>query len=207
MMLMATQRFDDSIAAFDRAIALEPRTSLYQAKRAGVMAASGRTAEAETELRAVTRRFPQSGLAHRELGYVQVARGRLDDGVASLRRAAQLTGAEEESADLGWGLARAGQRAAAEAIVARLVAAATNEFVSPLDLATVYAGLDRRGDAFHWLERAFEIHDPGLVYLATSPAFGPIRDDPRFAALVDRVGLGRPTIDGGSAAERKDERR
>ena len=207
MMLMATRRFDESIAAFDHALAIEPGTSLFHAKRAGVLAAAGRLEEAEAALRRVVERFPQSGLAHREEGYVLIERGRLADGVASLRRAAQLTGGEEENADLGWGLARAGEQAAAEAIAARLVAAEQEEFVSPLDLATVYAGLNRRDDAFHWLERAAEIHDPGLVYLATAPAYAPIRDDPRFTTLVDRIGLVKATIDDVSAAERKDEPR
>jgi tetratricopeptide (TPR) repeat protein len=206
MMLMATQRFDESIAAFDRAIALEPQTSLYQAKRAGVLAVAGRTAEAERELRRVIERFAQSGLAHRELGYVLIDAGRADDGLASLRRAAQLTGGEEENADLGWGLARAGRRAEAEAIAARLAAAAASDFVSPLDLATVYAGLDRLDDAFRWLDRAVAIHDPALVYLATSPAFAPLRQDPRFATVLDQVGLA-PAASGGGGAGVEDERR
>ena len=206
MMLMATRRFDESVAAFDRALAIEPGTSLFHAKRAGVLASAGRLEQAESDLRRVVERFPHSGLAHRELGYVQIERGRAADGVASLRRAAQLTGGEEENPDLGWGLARAGERAAAEAIAVRLVAAEKEEFVSPLDLVTVYAGLDRRDDAFHWLERAVDIHDPGLVYLSTAPAYAPIRDDPRFKVLVDRIGLGDETDDA-SAAERKDERR
>jgi tetratricopeptide (TPR) repeat protein len=207
MMLMATRRFDESIAAFDRAIAVEPETSLFHAKRAGVLAVAGRLDEAEADLRRVVERFPRSGLAHRELGYVLIERGRVAEGVTSLRRAAQLTGGEEENADLGWGLARAGERPAAEAIAARLVAAEKEEFVSPLDLATVYAGLDRRDDAFEWLARAIEIHDPGLVYLATAPAWVPIREDPRFTGLVERIGLAGRAIDTDSTAERKDERR
>jgi tetratricopeptide (TPR) repeat protein len=208
MMLMATRRFDESIAAFDRAVALEPQTSLYQAKRAGVLAAAGRAAEAERDLRRAAGRFPQSGLAHRELGYLLIERGRLDQGLASLRRAAELTGGEADNADLGWGLARAGRSGAAEAIVARLLESSEKEFVSPLDLATVYAGLDRRDEAFQWLARAVEIHDPGLVYLATAPAYGPIRDDPRFLALIEKMGLaGRAAARDVSAAQRKDERR
>ena len=118
MMLMATSRFDASIEAFDHALTLEPTSSLFHAKRAGVVAAAGRAADAERDLRRVVERFPQSSLAHRELGYLLIDEGRIEEGLASLRRSAELLGGEDENADLGWGLARAGRRGEAKAIAA-----------------------------------------------------------------------------------------
>ena len=144
MMLMATSRFDASIEAFDHAVTLEPTSSLFHAKRAGVVAAAGRIADAERDLRRVVERFPQSSLAHRELGYLLIGEGRVEEGLASLRRAAELLGGEDESADLAWGLARAGRRGEAKAIAARLARPSRGEYVSPLDVAVVYAGLERR---------------------------------------------------------------
>jgi hypothetical protein len=78
----------------------------------------------------------------------------------------------------------------------RSTGAAPAGYVSPLDPAIVYAGLERRDDAFAWLERALEAHDPGLVYLGIAPAFATLHQDPRFAALLRKVGL---------ASERKSE--
>jgi tetratricopeptide (TPR) repeat protein len=189
MMLMATSRFDASIEAFDHAVTLEPTSSLFHAKRAGVVAAAGRVADAERDLRRVVDRFPQSSLGHRELGYLLIGEGRIEEGLASLRRAAVLAGAEDESADLAWGLARAGHRREAKKIAARLAEPPGGEYVSPLDVAVAYAGLERRDQAFRWLDRAFEIRDPGLVYLATAPAFATLRSDPRFTALLRKIRL------------------
>jgi tetratricopeptide (TPR) repeat protein len=200
MMLMATSRFDAAIEAFDHAITLEPGSSLFHAKRAGLLAAAGRAADAERDLRRAVERFPQSSLAHRELGYLLIEQGHPDQGVASLRRSAELLDEVDESADLAWGLARTGARDRAEAIASRLVERSRREFVSPLDLVVVFAGLDRRDEAFAWLDRAFEIHDPGLVYLATAPSYAPLRDDPRFVARLREMRLG-PDTPGGDGGE------
>ncbi|MDH3645169.1 MAG: FlgO family outer membrane protein [Gammaproteobacteria bacterium] len=49
-----------------------------------------------------------------------------------------------------------------------------------------------RGDldrAFEALERGFAIRDPGLVLIQAHTAFEPLRDDPRYDALLKRMGL------------------
>jgi serine/threonine-protein kinase len=197
MMLMATSRFDASIEAFDHAVTLEPTSSLFHAKRAGVVAAAGRAADAERDLRRTVERFPHSSLAHRELGYLLIEKGSVNEGLASLRRAAELLDDADENADLAWGLARAGRRREAKSIASRLAHPGRDEYVSPLDVAVAFAGLERHHDAFRWLDRAFAIRDPGLVYLATAPGFAPLRDDPRFTALLRKMRL-RPEPPSGS---------
>jgi tetratricopeptide (TPR) repeat protein len=201
MLLMATSRYDASVEAFDQALTLEPASSLFHAKRAGVLAAAGRAADAERDLRRTVERFPQSSLAHRELGYLLIEQGRAAEGLAALRRSAELLDGVEENADYAWGLARTGERGRATAIASRLVERSRTEFVSPLDLVVVYAGLDRDDEAFAWLDRAFAIHDPGLVYLATAPSYAPLRDDPRFSARLRELRLRPDPPSGGAAVE------
>ena len=188
MLLYATRRFEESLAAYDRALALEPGSSLFRAKRAAVLAAAGRAAGAERELRSAIERFPESALPRRELGYLLVGDGRGEEGVAMLRSAAELSGALATNADLAWGFARTGRRSEAEAILASIERESRR--VAPwLDLALVSAGLEWRDEAFGWLGEALGARDPGLVYLATAPGWEPLRDDSRFAALLGRVGL------------------
>lgn len=43
--------------------------------------------------------------------------------------------------------------------------------------------------AFECLERAFQTRSAGLIYLHIDPGYKPLRDDPRFANLVSRIGL------------------
>ena len=57
-------------------------------------------------------------------------------------------------------------------------------------LAQFYAYLGEADLAFEWLERGYEERDSHLSSVFnTNPAFDPIRDDPRFAALAERVGI------------------
>lgn len=46
--------------------------------------------------------------------------------------------------------------------------------------------------AFAWLERAVEAGEPWLVFLWVDPRFEPLRGDPRFGEVAQRVGIGRP---------------
>jgi tetratricopeptide (TPR) repeat protein len=188
MMLYATSRFAESLQAYDRALELAPDSSLFQSKRAVVLAALGRRGDAERELRATLARFPGAAMPRRDLGYLLFADGRAEEGLVMLVWAAELSGGVSTDADLGWGFGRTQRRIEAEGILSHLERASTRS-VHALDIALVNAGLERRDPAFRWLEDALSSRDPGLVYLATAPGWEPLRDDGRFEALLDRVGL------------------
>ena len=55
--------------------------------------------------------------------------------------------------------------------------------------AQAYAGLGDMESTFQWLERAWEQREPGLPAIAVDPKFDRVRDDPRFAELINRIGL------------------
>ena len=57
------------------------------------------------------------------------------------------------------------------------------------NLARYYAALGERDKAFEWLERLYEAHDYWAVTAKVDPAWDPLRSDPRFAALLRRMGL------------------
>jgi hypothetical protein len=58
-----------------------------------------------------------------------------------------------------------------------------------VDIASIYASLGDTDNAIAWLDRALQQRASTLGFLAQNPAFDGLHDDPRFAALVDRVGL------------------
>ena len=49
--------------------------------------------------------------------------------------------------------------------------------------------------AFEWLEKAAEARDPLLCYLKVGPIYDPIRNDPRYACLLHRIGLAKEEFD------------
>jgi hypothetical protein len=51
----------------------------------------------------------------------------------------------------------------------------------------IYGGLGELDQAFEWLDRAYEEQDWFLVWLEVDPMYDPLRGDPRFATLLDRM--------------------
>jgi hypothetical protein len=60
---------------------------------------------------------------------------------------------------------------------------------APHHLAIIYAALGDKEQAFAALDECFRRRNPFLRELKVDPAFDSLRDDPRFAAMVRRVGL------------------
>ena len=62
-------------------------------------------------------------------------------------------------------------------------------YAPPFGIASLYARLDQKEEAFAWLEIGFEERTYQMTQLNVRPEFDSIRGDPRFVSLVRRVGL------------------
>ncbi len=74
-------------------------------------------------------------------------------------------------------------------ILDELTELSKHQYVSPYDIAAVYAALGEKDQAFERLQTAYETRDVGLRYLKVDPAVDNLRDDPRFDDLLRRIGL------------------
>jgi len=63
------------------------------------------------------------------------------------------------------------------------------DYFSPYNIAMIYASMGQKEQVFKWLERAYEEHDCWIIVLKVDPRFDNLRSDPRFAALVKKIGL------------------
>ena len=62
---------------------------------------------------------------------------------------------------------------------------------SALSLAHIAARLGDRERAFKWLQQSYDERDPWLLNVRVDPGFDNLHSDPRFEALVRRIGLVR----------------
>ena len=90
---------------------------------------------------------------------------------------------------LGHLYAVSGQQAAARKIISQLQEMSKDKYVPSLYVAMVYTGLGDMDQAFYWLDKAYAERCEYLVYLPTEPVADPLRSDPRFPALLQRLGL------------------
>src|SRR6185436_14129161 len=92
-------------------------------------------------------------------------------------------------ADLAWIYAMQGRTTDAHVYLEKLLALQEESYVSPYSVAMVHIGLGDYDRAFEWLEKAYEERSAWLTWMKTGPGFNPVRNDPRFADLIKRVGI------------------
>ncbi len=89
---------------------------------------------------------------------------------------------------LGWVYGIAGRREEAEQILEELMSKPDGAYIRPMGIVQVQVGLGQIEAAFVWLDRAVTVGDPLTAQLFL-PYLDPLRDDPRFQQIRERVGL------------------
>ena len=149
---------------------------------ARILIAGGRYDEAEAALRKAIELQPAAARLHAYLTTLDVIRG---NAVAALQDAQLEPKGFWRDYALALALQIQNDRGAADAALQKLIN--ENAVSGPFQIATVY-GLRKEPDKmFDWLERAYTEHDPGLTQLLGTPFILNYRDDPRFAALCQKL--------------------
>jgi serine/threonine-protein kinase len=189
--LAAVGRLDESVAEARRAHELDPLSVMLDATVGHALYRAGRVEEAETQLRGVLAVDSSFILANSTLGMVHLIQGRAGDALPLLERAVDpRVRYSLDLALLGYGYSKAERRREAEALRQELLERRSRGYVSPVSIALLAAGLGDTAEAFVWLGRGVEAHDPVLNYgFASQPLFEPLRRDPRGAAILRRMGL------------------
>lgn len=66
---------------------------------------------------------------------------------------------------------------------------AAKQYVSPTDFADAYALLGRKEETIRYLEESYQKHAPYLVFLQSDPTLDFLHSDPRYRAIVNKMGL------------------
>ncbi len=90
---------------------------------------------------------------------------------------------------LGWVYAVAGRRADALKIAKAMEELSSRSYVDFYQLATIYAGLGAKDEAFRLLEKGYQQRSAGMRYLLIDPFWDNVRSDPRYTDLLRRAGL------------------
>ena len=71
----------------------------------------------------------------------------------------------------------------------RLQGKSKTSYVSPVDLALLYAQLGDREKTLSFLEQGFREHSPLLLWIQLDPAYDFLHADERYRSIIKRVGL------------------
>jgi TolB-like protein/Tfp pilus assembly protein PilF len=175
-------RFDEAIALQKRVLEADPLSTSAMYTLGFRYLAAGRNAEAEAALRKLLASNPDDADAHALLGEAHLLQGRAgaalaeyEKGNASARLAGRALVEHARKND-----------AASKAALRELETKYADKAKAIAEVHAYRGGLD---EAFRWLDRAYERRDSQLVYLKPSPLLRPLHDDPRWAALLQKIGL------------------
>jgi tetratricopeptide (TPR) repeat protein len=128
-------------------------------------------------------------------GWAYLAQGKYGDAIGELNHAVRISGSSPFAlADLAHAHAVAGHEDQARLMLAELIEKReARRYMSPMLIAQIHCGLGEIDATFEWLEQAFSDREHWLVFLGQDPRFDPLKDDPRFAKLLERIDRGGPT--------------
>jgi adenylate cyclase len=132
---------------------------------------------------------PNFAYAHNVLGSVYLQKPTLGDAIAEFQRAVALGGGSpQDIAHLGIAYAAAGKRSEASKILGDLQELSKRRYISPVWRALILASMgEKKDEALEALERGYEDRYERMHLLKVDPVFNPLRSDPRFQALLDKM--------------------
>jgi tetratricopeptide (TPR) repeat protein len=185
-------RFEQALEELNATRELDPLSQSAGFWRGAFYYFSGDLENAAAELKELQNVDPNYTLGIGLLGAVYREKGMSDDYVDHWLRASSLEGgdlSEHEIASLSKTYASHGLKSYEIAYAELLQQRLSRKYVSPVFIAMHYAVADEKEKALLWLDKAFAERSSWLVELRVDPVWKNLRSDPRFEALVQRVGF------------------
>ena len=193
--LMAMGRMDESAAESKRALDLDPVNDNLTDCLCWHSFAARQYDNSIQMARTLLERVPDDTWEMAILGWDYQQKGMHEQAIAEFKKAVELTDKNSPDfspfylAGLAHSYALAGRRSDAEQVLQGLLKRARKSYVSPFDIALIYAALGEKDTAFAWMEKAVAERSTWLVYSKWEPRLDPLRSDPRFQDLLRRIGL------------------
>jgi serine/threonine protein kinase/tetratricopeptide (TPR) repeat protein len=181
-------RNDEALVEVNRAMQLNPVGPTEIQQVAMVHFVGRRYDDAIVTARRATEIDASYAFGWHRLGTASAEKGMHDQAIAALEKAVNLApDAQNFKGMLGRAYALSGRRADARRVLEELLNLRQRDYVGPLQIATIYTGLGEKEEALRWLEEAYRGRDANLVLLKVFPIWDPLRSDPRFQDLLQRL--------------------
>ena len=180
-------RPDEAMVQIERALELDPFNAKIQAFYGFDLLFLRQYDDAIEQFQNTLKTVPNHPLAHSGLLDAFYAKRMYEEALAEVRFFAE--GDREYEDALARGYKEGGFPGAMNLSAELLAVRSRTTYVSPSDIAILYAYAGKYDQAFEWLERGFEEHDPNMPYINLTPAFEPLCNDSRFKDLLRRMNL------------------
>lgn len=188
--LLDLGEFDRAATVLHDALAIDPLSAPITMTLGRVFVNARQPERAQAALLTAIELNPALSFAHLQLGHAYLQQGNGSQALVEFRTAAALSGVSD-SAQLAYAYAVSNRRGDALTVLRQLLASAPRRYLPPFSIAMAYTGLGLRDSAFRWLDRGVAERAAYMDMVGVIPAFDPLRTDPRFTALLQRMNLGR----------------
>jgi TolB-like protein/DNA-binding winged helix-turn-helix (wHTH) protein/Flp pilus assembly protein TadD len=195
-LLTALGRFDEAVAECRKALDLDPLSPNVGHYLGRIYYFARRYDEAVRQLQKVLALDPNDYWSNLFLSVVYGKMGRAEEAQHYSERAATIGGMKPEGITALREAYRRGGRAAALRKGLELLHPETEGPIGSSATALTWAQIGDREKTLAWLEKAFASHTRDLVYVDVEPGYDFLRGDPRFDALVRRIGFSNPGVHG-----------
>jgi TolB-like protein/DNA-binding winged helix-turn-helix (wHTH) protein/Flp pilus assembly protein TadD len=185
--LQALNRLDESLAEQKRATGLDPIVRPWALVKELIRARQFDAALSEARVRSQAQ--PDNAGLHHSLADAYFYKGMEKDAAREYQTELELRGDKASAVAVQRAFERGGLKAVFEWGLIDLHKQALKRYVSPLELADGYACMKRKNETLNYLEEAYEDRAPFLVRIQSDPDFDFLHSDPRYLAIVKKVGL------------------
>lgn len=190
LFLAAMGRHQESFVEIKRALDVDP-TSTHLNMAHGMLFYLARFYDrAVEELGKVLEMQPRHFMAIFYLGLAHLESGRYEEALALVERSVVLTRNTPFFVQgIAFVHASAGRKDLAQGVLAQLGEMMTKVYMSPVFMALIHFRLGEIDRGFEWLDKALVDGDHWLEFIKVFPGFDGGRADPRYAALLTKLGL------------------
>jgi adenylate cyclase len=183
ILLLALQRFDEAKRQLRTSRELDPLWPLPEHWLLNAYQFSGEFTPAIASLEDECRKKPGAPGPHLRIAMIHALAGRMEE---ARKEASLVTGDLDELEEYQYAVLAGliGNLEPASRLLAQWEQLPKTEYVSPTDIAGLYAVLGRKERALELLEREEQEGERSLWFSYQFPAFHSIRDEPRFVSLL-----------------------
>jgi TolB-like protein/DNA-binding winged helix-turn-helix (wHTH) protein/Tfp pilus assembly protein PilF len=195
-------RQEDAIVENRKALELDPLSLIINMESGLPYYSERRFDDAIPYFRKTLEMDPNFGLAHCVLGWAYEGKSQYADAINELEMALRLDDSAPVLSSLAHAYALAGRQTDAKRALRRLQERAKKHYVSSFFLATIFVALNQNERALDSLDTAYAHHDWVLLWVNVGHSLDPLRSQPRFVDLLQRLKLparsGVPRVGGTS---------
>ena len=189
-LLMSRNRMTEAVRQAAAGRELDPFSLIVNTNVGWVLDFAGRHEDAVRQLRQVIAMDSGYVQAHFRLTDALRHSGRFSEAIEEGKRLVTMSGGSASALGLLASVyAHANEPDRARAIIDELLARSRNAYVPPWSIVGALVALGEKDEAMKWIEKGIAERSNGVAYLVANPEYDALRSDPRYEAILTRVGL------------------